>query len=180
MKRTVLRLFASGLLGLMMAGQPAHAALNVYVEMTINGQAIDGDTTAATVGGVNVSVDHLECTAVNHEIFGGGTGRLSHTPFKLIKKIDKSTPLLYGALDETKTVQATIKYFNNDPDSGVTQHFFTVRLEQARISAIRQWIPNNLEPAAAIFPPMEEVSITYQTITITSETGSTDHEINVN
>ena len=180
MKRNLLSILLCSVAFLGPWAPSAMAALNVYVEMTANGEAIDGDTLVASIGGVDVSSNHLECHAVNHEIFGGDTGRLSHAPFKLIRRVDKATPLLYSALDGSKRIDATIKYFNNDPDSGVTQHFFTVQLTQGKISSIRQWIPNNLDSAGATLPPLEEISITYQSITFRSETGSTEHVISAN
>ena len=180
MKRYPLTLGLLAFLAIGLFAQPAWAALNTYVAMTLNGEAITGEVTLATIGGVDVSANHLECTAINHEIFGGDTGKLGHTPFKMIKRVDKASPLLYRALDNNETVTATIKYFNNDPDSGVTKHFFSAVLTGGRVSAIRQWIPNSLDPTGAFFPPMEEISITYQSIEFVNIGNGAAHTITTN
>jgi hypothetical protein len=35
-------------------------ALNAYARLTINGESLQGDTAVQTVGGVDVSSDHIE------------------------------------------------------------------------------------------------------------------------
>jgi type VI secretion system secreted protein Hcp len=183
------RTLASLLLGALSLGliaTPASAALNVYAEMMSNGESIDGDTSVGMFGGVDVSQDHLEIHAVNHEAFlppgsiGPGTSRLSHAPFKFVKPVDKASPLMQRAMGQNHTVSAKFKFFRNNPDSGIVEHYYTIELEAARVSGIRTWLPNNLDPAAATFPFMEEVSIAYNTILFRHEIAQTEWLLQVN
>lgn len=161
---------------------PATAALNAYAELTLNGTALSGDTTMASIGGVDVSTGHIECFGVHHEMFKAAnhSAQTTHAPFKLIKRVDKASPLLYQALAQNQNVAGTIKYFRTSPEDGSTQLYFTITFSQARVNAIRHWSPNNLDAATSQYPQMEEVSISYNTITFTETLANVEAEISVN
>jgi type VI secretion system secreted protein Hcp len=190
MKSTNLpRLLAPLVLGavfLCLLQTPASAALNAYAALVFNGTSIDGETTMNQIGEVDVSNDHVEIHAVNHEAFmaigssGQTTGRLNHAPLKFVKRIDKSSPLIQQAMSQNHVVQGAFKFFRNNPDTGVVEHFYTIELQQARISGVRSWSPNNLDAAASTFPFMEEVSIIYNQIRFRHEIAGTEHVIDVN
>lgn len=172
-------------MALLVGGSRSEAALNAYAEIRANGTPITGFTSVASVGGVNVSSGHLECFAVNHEMFKtleGGT-RVStyttHAPFKLVKRLDKATPLLYKALSENQVVTGKIKYFKESSD-GTTELAFTIELLQGRITGVRHWSPNNLDSEAFNYPQLEEVSIVYGTIRFRDEKTGTEFEMSGN
>ncbi len=52
-------------------------------------------------------------------------------------------------------------------------------MTNARIIRGQPWVPNVLDPEAATFPPMEEISIVYQEITVTDEIANTTVTISV-
>jgi type VI secretion system Hcp family effector len=156
---------------------PAHAAFNSYAQLTLNGSSLDGDTTIHSIGGIDVSSGHIECYAVNHEIYAGSSGRATHTPFKIIKRVDKASPNLYQALAQNQVVAGTIKHFRTNAEDGSTELYFTIELVGARVSAIRHWSPNTLDPVGAAYPHMEEVSFTYQSIIITEVKAKVTVEI---
>lgn len=95
---------------------------------------------------------------------GAATGQRVHTPVILLKEVDKSTPKLSQAFVTGETlVQVLIRFFNQ---SGY--NYFTVELVDATINTIREFMPNNLNPAT-YQPLMEEISLVYRRITWTWE-----------
>ena len=181
---TLFRALAAGLLTL--AAMPAQSALNVYLELTANGESIAGETTLGSVGGLDVT-DMIECHAVNHEMFasfdtstGRLTGQLNHAPFKIVKRVDKASPLIAKALSNNEVIEARFRYFRPNPSGdGTTQQYFTIELSGGRVSGLRHWTPNNLDPAGSAYPYMEEVSFVYERITIRYEDGGIEHLIDV-
>lgn len=147
-------------------GSSAQAAMNSYMQLTLNGTAVSGDVSLFQIGGVDVSSDHIECHAVNFEFFGGGTGRLQATPLKIVKRIDKSSPVLAKGISRNENARATLRYFRQNEITGDTEEYFRVIIDNARISSIRHWTPSNLDPSGSQFPFMEEVSFTYQRVTL--------------
>ncbi len=95
---------------------------------------------------------------------GAATGNKVHTPVVFVKEVDKSTPLLSKALIQGETlVEVLFRFFNQS-----NYNYFTVRLEQAKVISIREFMPNSLNPAS-YQPLMEEVSLVYTKITWTWE-----------
>lgn len=161
---------------------PAGAALNVYLELTLNGIAIEGEPATVSVGGVDVST-HIECFAAEHEMFkssSGGVGsRIQHGPFKITKAVDKASPLLAQGLALNQTGSAKFRFFRNDPDTGETVHYYTVELKNVQIASIRTWSPSTKDPAALSLPYLEEIQFTYTEITIRHEVASTETVIDL-
>jgi len=169
MKRKFIRSTIPWILGgLPFLGLPANAALNIYVALTLGGTVLNGDVSMATLGGVDVSAGHLECTAMVFERYTSTadptTPKMIHGPITLRKRIDKASPLLQAAMDQNQVIVGTIKIFDVNPDSGETRHRFSYTLSQGRCISIRQYVPDNLSADTANLPPLEEVVLTYATI----------------
>jgi len=155
-------------------GASVHAAQNVYLTLKADGVEIPGDSPVLSLEREGT----IECTAVNQEMFLPEGGRLSAGPFKFIKRIDRSSPLLYKALERQEQIDATFRYFRPAPSGGGTEeHYYTIHLERGHISSIRHWFPNTVDPAAVSYPHTEEVSITFQTMTTTFEPVGVSHVI---
>ncbi|BCX47669.1 Hcp family type VI secretion system effector [Haloferula helveola] len=152
------------------------AALPAFAEINMGGTDLEGEHSYPTFGGIDVST-MIQVTAFRHEVLRGiSAGRvegLSHKPITITKPIDKATPLLYRAISDEQTGTVRLNFFNNDPDTGQTQHFFTIELTGAKIVRVQPWLASTYDPAAANLPPQEEVTIYYDTMTITSESGGT-------
>jgi hypothetical protein len=69
----------------------SQAALNAYAALQANGTALDGDVTMETIGGVDVSSDHIEIYQIEHNITPG-KNKLISGPIVLQKRIDQTTP----------------------------------------------------------------------------------------
>lgn len=121
--------------------------------------------------------------AFNHEVriprdpqTGLSTGKRIHNALSIVKVFDKATPKLYQALctgEHMKNV--TIKWYRIDP-TGKEQHYFTHKLTDAIIVAVRPWMPNCLDPATESFTHMEEVMFTYKQISWTWEIDGIESE----
>ncbi|MFX0085195.1 MAG: type VI secretion system tube protein TssD [Candidatus Hodarchaeota archaeon] len=95
---------------------------------------------------------------------GAVTGQRVHTPVIILKEVDKSTPKLSQAfVTGEKLNEVLIRFFNQS-----SYNYFTVKLEDATINSIREFMPNNLNPST-YQPLMEEISLVYRRITWTWE-----------
>lgn len=154
-------------------------ALNSYFMATLGGTALAGDTTMATIGGVDVSADHMELYEVKWGTRVGTEGQAhrasSHRrilPVRIMKRIDQTTPLLYQGLKQNQRLDGDIKIFDNHPDSGETRHRFTVRLTQARILSIESCTPDAFDADVSNRPPYELVELVPHTIDYVDEVNS--------
>jgi len=93
---------------------------------------------------------------------GLASGKRVHGPLKIVKEVDKASPLLYQALctgEHLKSVE--IKWYRISKD-GTEEHYFTTKLEDAIIVSMHPWMPNCLEKSSGEFGHMEDVSFTYR------------------
>ena len=158
-------------------------ALNFYCAFTLGGTALNGDVTMESIGGVDVSSDHIDGyelrfgTRVSTE--GQAHRASSHRrilPVRIMKRIDQTTPLLYQGLKQNQRLDGDIKIFDNDPDSGETRHRFTVRLTQARILSIESSVPDACDADESNRPPYEVCEFVPHTIAYVDEINSAESE----
>jgi type VI secretion system secreted protein Hcp len=127
--------------------------------------------------------DTIECLKFEHLVHtshetgsGMATGRRTHTPVFVTKRIDRSTPLLYKALVSNEVVDAVIKFYRVSlSGDGTTDQYYTIELQKGRILKIKTLLPPVYEPETAGDPFLEEVSIIYQTIVWTYTDGGVTH-----
>ncbi len=155
-------------------------ALNVHIWINGTSQGeITGDSTVTSMGREgSIEAFKLEHTVqVPVETSGMATGQRSHSPIKITKRIDRSSPLLHQALCNNEELEVTIKFYRPNPaGDGTTEHFYTIRLRQGRISSIKTILPNTIDDQTATLPPMEEVSFVFGTIRWIYETAGTESE----
>ncbi len=157
-----------------------------YCEFTINGSALTGDVSNSTMGGVDVSADHIEGYELHFgsrqaakEAGSARAGRRTIDPVRIRKPTDRTTPLLYRALVMNQVLDGTIKLFDTNPDSGETRHRFSIQLSNARISAVATTSPDVHDPANNPRPIFEWVEITAPTVAYTDEVNSVEFEDSV-
>ncbi|MHA1969272.1 MAG: type VI secretion system tube protein TssD [Candidatus Hodarchaeales archaeon] len=134
---------------------------------------IEGATQGIIQGGVQTPgyLGWIESYQYSHSVYipinpgsGAITGSKVHTPVIFVKEVDKSTPLLFKSLVHSETlIEVLFRFFNQS-----NYNYFTVRLEEAKIVSIREFMPNSLNPAS-YQPLMEEISLVYTKITWTWE-----------
>jgi type VI secretion system secreted protein Hcp len=146
------------------AGETAHLTL------TMNNEVIQGESDITTLGRSNT----IQCLALESEIFRPGAPATPavHRPIKLVKRVDKATPKLAEALGQNHTGSGTFRFFRPNPSGdGTTQQFFTVTLAGARVKSHRILLPNTIVPETSVQPLLEEVTLSYTSITIRYENG---------
>lgn len=157
-------------------------ALNAYARLTINGESLQGDTAVQTMGGVDVSSDHIEVyelrwgSAVPAAASGGRTGRVEMSPVLITKRIDHATPRLYQALVTNSQVEGDIKIFDTDPNDGTTRHRFTLVLGRGRLLSMTSSSPDTMDPAFSARPPREVAAIVATSLTYRDEIYSVEYE----
>lgn len=157
-------------------------ALPSFAALTVNGQALSGDVSLPSIGGVDVSVDHIEVAEVRFgsritadAVMGRVRGAHRTLPVRLTKRLDSTTPDLYRALATNAAVAGEIKIFDTNPEDGTTRHRFTVSVTRARIVAVETVAPNawDADPQAAV--PHEVVELIPHTITYTDVVNSVEY-----
>lgn len=156
------------------AALPASAAEPVYLQLSMNGTQIEGEPSRVAIGGEDVS-GMIECFATEHEMFDGDSSsrfRLAIGAFKIVKTLDKATPLLAQAMAQQHLGQAVFHFFRSSPGTGEIEEFLTITLENVRIVSVRTYVPNTLDPATGNSPPLEEVQFAFGSIEIAHSDGT--------
>jgi len=146
-------------------------AETVHLTLKANGQDITGESTQHDHG----RKDSIECLVFKDNVrtaremgSRAAVGRRVHEPVEIVKRIDKSSPLLAKALCKNENIEATFKFFRPNPKGdGTTEQFFTVKIEGARVDSIERRSPNAIDPAESKAPPLETVRFVYHTISWT-------------
>ncbi len=113
--------------------------------------------------------DEIMVLAYSHDMVAGsdGTvtgGRGQHRPVVITKNIDKSSPLISGALHDGEEVECVIDFYRTSP-IGSQEKYFVVRLSGARIAYINFQVPHVINMSEG--QPQEVVAIRYRDITWT-------------
>lgn len=138
------------------------------------GGQIEGDSTETTMG----REDTIECFAFEQVgkvpmSSSGATGRRSYQPIRIVKAIDRATPLLAKALTENQSLTGTFRFYRPSPSDGTTEQFFTIEIRDGRVASVRQFV---LDAGVATQPPLEEVTFAFRTISWTFVDGGIVHE----
>lgn len=155
-------------------------AETVHLYLKANGADIAGESTQTSLGREN----SIECVQMTTAVktaretgSGLATGRRQYEPIQIRKRIDKSSPLIYKALCENQVVEAVFKFFRPNPTGdGTTEQFYTVGFKKGRISSVKQFVPNCMDPASSNYPPQEDVEFVFHTINWTYTNGGVTHE----
>jgi type VI secretion system secreted protein Hcp len=157
-------------------------AETVHAFIKANGTDLNGESTQTSLGREN----SIECVYFEDSVrtarekgSGMATGRRTYEPIKILKRIDKSSPLLAKALCNNEIIEGTFKFFRPSPTGdGTTQQFFTIEISEGRVAGIKRVVPNAIDPASSSEPPLEEVGFVFHTITWTYEEGGIQHTDN--
>jgi len=115
----------------------------------------------------------LQSTAPHDTSTGQGSGRHQYSPIMCTKEWDASSPQLFNALASNEVLQSVEFEFMRTNPIGKESVLETVKLTQASISSVRQYIgvPSAGDPADP--RPLEDVSIAFRKIEITNNEGRT-------
>lgn len=154
-------------------------AETVHLFLKVNGNQIKGESTQTSLG----REGSIECIYYEQAVTSAReagtnmvTGRRQFTPLKIVKRIDRASPLLMKALTENSKIDAVFKFFRPNPSGdGTTEQFYTVELKEGNVSSVKQLIPETIKAATAGEPPLEEVAFVFKTITWTYTNGGVTH-----
>ncbi len=110
----------------------------------------------------------IELRSVSHNVtipvdphMGKLTGTRVHTPIIFQKEFDQTTPILFRALCQGRTLKsATIKMYRII-DAGLEREYFNILLENVKITTISP----SLLPNGMTSTHLENVELHYETIT---------------
>ena len=99
---------------------------------------------------------------------GGGTPKVIAGPVTVTKRIDEYTPLFNQVhLDTQHFTEVNLQWYRIDPSGRTGELFFSMKLNDAVISAIHRNLPNQRDPAFAQLGEVETVSFVCRSIEMT-------------
>lgn len=154
-------------------------AQTVHLEMTANGSTVEGESTVTSLDRAKT----IECVwfTFGARRVGKDGGLPSESPtlsqLRILKRIDKSSPLLQKAFATSETIEGAFKFYRTSTrGDGVEEHFLTFGMKNARISYIEFLSPHSLGKIASL-PMMEYVEFAAGEITYTYESTGAEHAI---
>jgi type VI secretion system secreted protein Hcp len=153
------------------------AALPAYVEIVGPDGEIQGSCTLPGREGniVAYSFGH-NITSPRDPASGLPTGKRQHSPLKILKEIDQSSPLLYKALCLNQTLtKVKLKFYRINNQTGQEELYFTIELMNATIASITPSFPTAFLSQNDSYRHMETVAFCYQKITWTWVDGGIEH-----
>ncbi len=151
-------------------------AETVHLTLLANGEQIEGDSTQTSLERENT----IECLAFEQSgnvpvSETSVTGRRRYKPLRIVKRIDRATPLIARAFARNETITGTFRFYRAGGD-GTTEHFFTIEVREGRVASVRQFVLGVLDADVADEPPQEEVTFVFSTISWRWEPTGIDHE----
>ena len=94
------------------------------------------------------------------------TGKRQHKPVIILKEIDKSSPPLWTVLvnNETLITWELQMWETGVAPSGGEKQVYSIKLTNASIASIREYMMDNEDPSRTKVPLHEQISFTYQKI----------------
>jgi len=124
--------------------------------------------------------DYSTVQALKHEVIlprdpqsGQPSGQRVHQPLVITKIMDKASPLLSNSLSTGENLTEVELKFYRTSMTGTEEHYFTIKLTDARIVDMRTYFPNAQDPATAHFTHLEDVEFSYRMIEWTHEVAGT-------
>lgn len=155
-------------------------AETVHLYLKANGKDIKGESTQESLG----RKDSIECVVYDQSVTTAReaatnmmTGRRQYQPLRIVKRIDKASPLLMKALTGNEKIDGVFKFFRPNPaGDGTTEQFYTVEVKEGNVASVKQQVQNTLDTSAVNMPPLEEVTLVFRTIKWTFMNGGITHE----
>lgn len=154
-------------------------ALSVHLELTADGVKIDGDSTIKSMDRENT----IECLSFEDTVqalidrnTGLPSGKRTYEPIRIVKRLDKSSPLLAKALCNNQAIEGIFRFYRPNPvGDGTTEQHFTVEIQKAGIASIKRISPDVVDPASAKNPVTEEVTFVFKKIRWCYEPDGAEH-----
>ena len=155
-------------------------AETVHLYLKAAGKDIKGESTQESLG----RKDSIECLVYDQSVTTAReaatnmmTGRRQYQPLRIVKRIDKASPLLMKALTGNEKIDAVFKFFRPNPaGDGTTEQFFSVEIKEGNVASVKEYVENTLGKDTVNHPPLEEVAFVFRTIKWTFTNGGITHE----
>jgi type VI secretion system Hcp family effector len=146
-----------------------------YLFLKLNGTDVHGDTTLSSIAGVDVSraIELAECSwgvaLEAGESNRRGAGHRRHEPFRALKRVDRTTPLLLQGLTQNQQVDAVVRVFRPDAETGEIHNHLTIELQRGRLTRLAGLLPDPVDVAGPARTMTERLEIVYHTIVVRHE-----------
>ena len=155
----------------------------IYLFLKANGQAVEGECERSK--GREGSIECLYFEDRVRTPMEAGTNHITarriYAPMKIIKRIDKTTPLLAKAMCNNEALEGELQFWRpvEGGDGSDGEHYFTIALSEARISEIRRVSPRASNPdTTEDSTPYEEVYFVFHTVRWVYQPSGAEHEDN--
>ena len=172
MKRLVKHIFQGTCLAVLCLAIPSRAELQPDMKLTAagigrgNAQVIDGEL--AQKGKERlwaVNAYNLEIQQPTDAATGLATGKKVFRPVSVVVAAGSiQTPALHSLFASNRTLTTVEIRFWQPSNSGLEVHYVTVRLTNAKILALREWVANIKDPEFLKYPQQHQVEFTYEKI----------------
>jgi type VI secretion system secreted protein Hcp len=148
--------------------------------LEIDGNLIEGESTISSMGREGT----IECSSFGENGYtpidaatGQPVASRQHRPITVVKRVDKSSPLLWKAWTNNEPVtSAVFRFYRPSPGGGgAEEQFLTVSLEGGIIAGMSVGSQDALVGGQNAPPAMESVTFTFSSITWTYEIGGATH-----
>jgi len=145
-----------------------------YIKGQTQGDFKGDVTQKGREGSMLCSAFESHCESPRDIQSGLPTGKRRYSPIRIVKEMDKASPLIWKALTTNENLkEVTFKFWRPSP-KGVEEQFYTIKLTNARVSGARIRQLNMHEMEHAKVPMEEEVEFTFQKIIWSNVPGSTE------
>lgn len=144
--------------------------MSSFIQITINGTVLPGVSNSSSMGGFDLN-NHTQIYSLysdtNTASNKSGTlqqGSVQASPYAILKPLDGISPMLRQAMFLNHVVQATIRIFGSNANTGEPMLHYEIELKNARIVGIRQEMQQPVIGTNTSIPPMERILISPQTV----------------
>jgi type VI secretion system secreted protein Hcp len=169
-----IRVVAAGLVPIaLLTFAPLASADPVSLFLKANGATIRGEPSVTSLG----RADSIECLSFDQTVVTAPDPRDPNRTrrtysVRIVKRIDKSTPLIHKALVQGSVIEGVFKFYRPNPlGDGTTEQFYTVQISRARVTGI-----TTSNPPDGKKPATEEVTFSLQTIKLVYNNGGIESD----
>jgi type VI secretion system secreted protein Hcp len=142
-------------------------SLNAYLRITgsVQGEIKGSVMQKGKEGSIFVLAASHDLIQPGMPAVGAAPGKPQHTPYKIIKETDRSTPMLYKAMMDQETLsECRIDFFRQTGNVVIVQNVYSVKLINARLVGIRFEMPHAKKPEGTSLNEFEEIALVYDQI----------------
>ncbi|HHB1578388.1 type VI secretion system tube protein Hcp [Vibrio parahaemolyticus] len=114
------------------------------IDTTRNACLTQGCNTEASMGQSYQEGHEDEITVLSYSHMVAHEGQAMHVPLKIVKRMDKSSPLLSQACTEATELECTLKFYRLNASSG-QECFYEIELKGAVIKSVTPYMAHTID-----------------------------------